>query len=527
MKDKIRGSLVGGAIGDALGYAVEFVGSYSSIQEIYGEAGITRLVTEKSRSGYANDSDKAVISDDTQMTLFTACGLLNAENPELRKCAIRDAYVEWYYTQQWHCDRRSRKCWIAEIPEMNQRRSPGGTCMSAMEMIIAGLEPHNNSKGCGGVMRTVPVALYGAVDNRMTIEQSVKLAGEAAELTHKHPLGWLPSALEAYIIYRLLHNNHPVVEDFKAYIDEGVQMLEALYPNQEDDIHNLKALVDEALNLIDSPNSDVVNIETSLGGGWVGDEALAIAIYCVAKYFNDFEKAIVAAVNHSGDSDSTGAVTGNIIGTIVGYDAIPQYYKDDLELHDVILKVADDLLGDSHQSDVPIYNSYKVTDWLYAGEYPGDKGADGAEMKIRQCLDFGITHFIDLTEEGELIPYEPLINGRAEYTRFPIRDVSVPNDTESVRELMEKIKGWHNENPLAKFYIHCWGGVGRTGVIVACFLGYFCHLDSERAIQKLRLLFGKCPKSVSRVTPETFEQVDFVCRFIQEQLSKDDRLVNI
>lgn len=80
-----------------------------------------------------------------------------------------------------------------------------------------------------------------------------------------------------------------------------------------------------------------------IGGGWVGDEALAIALYCAAKYFDDFEKAMIAAVNHSGDSDSTGAITGNILGAVLGYEALPDFYKKDLELHDVILAVADDL----------------------------------------------------------------------------------------------------------------------------------------------------------------------------------------
>ena len=89
---------------------------------------------------------------------------------------------------------------------------------------------------------------------------------------------------------------------------------------------------------------DFTNIDT-IGGGWVAEETLAIALYCTHRYFNSFEKAIIASVNHSGDSDSTGAVTGNIIGTIVGYDEIPQFYKDDLELFDIILNVADTLVS--------------------------------------------------------------------------------------------------------------------------------------------------------------------------------------
>ncbi len=89
--------------------------------------------------------------------------------------------------------------------------------------------------------------------------------------------------------------------------------------------------------------NDVETIEWKLGGGWVAEEAAAIAIYCTLKYFDNFEEAMIAAVNHSGDSDSTGAVTGNILGAAIGYEAIPQFYKDDLEMHDLILHMADDL----------------------------------------------------------------------------------------------------------------------------------------------------------------------------------------
>ena len=62
-----------------------------------------------------------------------------------------------------------------------------------------------------------------------------------------------------------------------------------------------------------------------------------------SNHFDDFEKAIIASVNHAGDTDSTGAITGNILGAAIGYEALPEFYKKDLELHDVIIHVADDL----------------------------------------------------------------------------------------------------------------------------------------------------------------------------------------
>lgn len=352
--DKIRGSLVGGAVGDALGYPVEFICSYEGIQKRYGENGITRLDTTQWWLPDEEKSGKAWISDDTQMTLFTACGLLNAKaQGKAPKYAICEAYLEWYYTQVGRKSSRHKDCWIGDVPELNNRRAPGNTCMTALQDILRGKDPYNNSKGCGGIMRTAPVALYGAVwrdtpegeplEGRISnIKDIDMLAADAAEITHQHPLGWLSSALEAHVIYRIMQKDCPTVDDFKAYLSEGYDMLLSLYPNEGAGITQLRALTDKALGLVGSSASDVDNIE-AIGEGWVAEETLAIAAYCAVKYFDNFEKAIIASVNHRGDSDSTGAVTGNILGAVVGYDAIPEFFKTDLELHNVILHVADDL----------------------------------------------------------------------------------------------------------------------------------------------------------------------------------------
>ena len=101
-------------------------------------------------------------------------------------------------------------------------------------------------------------------------------------------------------------------------------------------------LCDKLIMLAHNDRPDLENVE-SIGGGWTGEEALAIALYCATRHFDNFEQALIAAVNHAGDSDSTGAVTGNILGAAIGYRNIPQFFWDDLELHDVILHMADDL----------------------------------------------------------------------------------------------------------------------------------------------------------------------------------------
>lgn len=343
LQDRIRGSLIGGAIGDALGYPVEFIKTFKGIQEKYGERGITRLVPQKERVGDESFSDKAVISDDTQMTLFTANGLLNAQRLKIApKYALALAYVEWYLTQIGKWSNKYKDCWIARIPELNKKRGPGLTCMSALYAIYKGHEPNNASKGDGGVMRVAPIPLYAAVNGRMTIEDADRLAADSAEITHQHPLGYIPAAMDAHIIYRLATNGHPTRQDFIGYIHEASEAITKMFPKYPFDAKYMGELAEKAVSWADNDRSDVENIE-AIGGGWTGEEALAIALYCACRHFDNLEEALIAAVNHAGDSDSTGAITGNILGAAIGYEAIPKSFLDDLELHDVILHMADDL----------------------------------------------------------------------------------------------------------------------------------------------------------------------------------------
>ena len=352
IKTKLRGSLLGGAVGDALGYPVEFTNSYKGIQSHYGPEGITRYdIRLQWIPGHEGEA-KALISDDTQMTLFTSCGLLNAyesQNDPLSR--IREAYLEWYFTQTEKKNNRLKSCWISEHPELYARRAPGNTCMNALADILSGREVHNHSKGCGGVMRIAPIALFGAVEShKMDIRTVDALAADASKLTHHHPLGYIPSALLAHVIYRLVQDEKPTRETCRRYIREGLDYLTELFPDHPKEVAYLTLLAETAMDCADTtttgadmPQEDAVIIETRLGYGWTAEETVAIAFYCTLKYFDDFEKAMIAAVNHAGDSDSTGAVTGNLLGAAVGYESIPTYYIRDLELHDLMVHVADDL----------------------------------------------------------------------------------------------------------------------------------------------------------------------------------------
>lgn len=145
-----------------------------------------------------------------------------------------------------------------------------------------------------------------------------------------------------HIIYRLALIIEPTQDSMKHYIIEGVAEMRKQFKDYHNDVVRMAELAEQSIFLLDNGKTDLENIG-HLGEGWTGEEALAIALYCSLKHFDSYENAMKAAVNHGGDSDSTGAVTGNILGAVIGYEAIPQFYKDDLEMHDLILHMADDL----------------------------------------------------------------------------------------------------------------------------------------------------------------------------------------
>ena len=335
--DKIKGCLIGGAIGDALGYAVEFC----SLDEIYSEYGKGGIKDYKLTNG------KALISDDTQMTLFTANGLLYGHTCEKASgievsypAAIWGAFKDWLKTQ---CGREivpDPACsWLINVPELHARRAPGNTCISALMEDIGGSTktPINDSKGCGGVMRVAPIALFFAGTDYSPYKADM-IGAEAAALTHGHDLGYIPAVALTHIIYSIASGEVTLLEYAVKYSLTAVKKLFHDAPHLNEFIE----LINLAVELSSSNISDIEAIR-QLGEGWVAEETLAIAVYCSLKYKNDFEKAIIAAVNHDGDSDSTGAVTGNIMGALLGLKNIPERFITNLELQPLIEEIAEDL----------------------------------------------------------------------------------------------------------------------------------------------------------------------------------------
>jgi len=338
-KNNYIGCILGGAIGDALGAPIEFL-SYEQIQSKYGKAGVTDYVEHENGNGE--------FTDDTQMTLFTAEGLLRAWHRSVLKgiggaqTAITfQSYLRWLYTQGVKVNITNvnngvydiEHGWLLKRKELFVRREPGNTCISALQSGIAGsIElPINESKGCGTVMRIAPVGLVYKHDREIAFREAVYISA----LTHGHPSGYLSGGFLASVIADLANR-----VDIQSAIFNAKNILISWENHSE-----VLRVIDLALELHENyKNKDLTNKEIEkIGSGWTAEEALAISLLCALHYQHNFEKGVLLSVNHSGDSDSTGAITGNILGLILGTDCIPPKWKEKLLYHDIVEEMGLDL----------------------------------------------------------------------------------------------------------------------------------------------------------------------------------------
>jgi ADP-ribosylglycohydrolase len=321
ISSRILGCFLGGAVGDALGAPVEFA-SLGEIRRLHGLDGVTGYVGSEGR-----------FTDDTQMTLFTAEGLIRGRqrwtdrgisNPV---SVVRRAYLRWLRTQGEGVDQEldwSQPGWLVSEPILNQRRAPGNTCLSALRSGEMGTpdRPLNDSYGCGGVMRIAPVGFVW--------DDAFDMGCKLAAITHGHPAGYLSAGAMTQVIADISRGT-PIREA----VETVLERLRATSRSSE-----VTEALEEALRAVDSgpPGAEIVE---DLGGGWYGYDALAISVYA-ALTAADFRSGALLAVNHSGDSDSTGSITGQLLGAIHGVEAIPGEWLDQLEGRGVIERLAGD-----------------------------------------------------------------------------------------------------------------------------------------------------------------------------------------
>ena len=237
------------------------------------------------------------------------------------------------------------------------------TCLSALrQMPDFSTAASNDSKGCGGLMRVAPVGMFAAsalahLEGEEFAAEVFLLGSENAALTHGHISGQLPAGVLGLAVALILRGS-PLNDALCA----GLEVLKHQRDHEE-----TSKLLETAVSLAASRPADPDALAT-LGEGWVAEEALAISVYC-ALGASSFEEGVVLAVNHDGDSDSTGAITGNLLGAALGLDAIPAHFLEDLELRDVIEEIADDL-ATAAEWKFSEYSSGPEFDY-YWNKYPG------------------------------------------------------------------------------------------------------------------------------------------------------------
>ena len=332
--------------------SVEFL-TREQILHRYGEKGIC---------DYDKVGGLARISDDTQMTMYTACGLLfydtraslHGVSAPPERC-VYEAYRDWLETQTHPYDPKAtgKVSWLNDLPGMFARRAPGNTCLSALNSGECGSmeKPLNHSKGCGGVIRVAPIGVFFPSASE---EKIARLAAACAAITHGHPLGYLPAAALALIVRQAVYSE----KKLSAIVEHTMEILQIAFPESKE-LPALLKLLQKAMECSENYLPDEVNIR-DLGQGWTGEECLAIAVYCTLRYPYQFDHALRAAVNHDGDSDSTGAVTGNILGAYLGFREIDQRWKQNLEHLDVLLELSEDLCTGCLMEE---YGEYRDERW--------------------------------------------------------------------------------------------------------------------------------------------------------------------
>ncbi|MGW0245030.1 ADP-ribosylglycohydrolase family protein [Nocardia goodfellowii] len=331
--DRVHGCLIGGAAGDALGAPVENL-LLTDIRQRYGPNGVD------------GKSFEGRISEETQLALFTLEALIKGSvRARLKGIGgatlglMQQGFLVWLRGQGIEIPAQEGEphSRLAAYPALLDRRGNGLAVLSALQKAGARgkpftplgtrTEPINDSKGCAALARCAPCGFGYLLDRTgLAVEFVFELGCDAAALTHGHPSGWLPAGTLAVIVYELIRGT-----DLRAAIDRARIELRKYERHEE-----TSAALEAAVRLADRVGARMPRPEDteSLGPGWIAPEALSIALYAAlaAQTVGGTPEQMVGngillAVNHSGDSDATGAICGSILGACFGAAAIPPAWR--------------------------------------------------------------------------------------------------------------------------------------------------------------------------------------------------------
>lgn len=307
--DKAKGVIFGLAIGDALGAPTEFI-KLLEIRRRYGPKGISDL------------PEPALFTDDTQMSIAIAEALIKAGDKDIDAImeAVREEFIKW-----------------SHLPE-TYTKAPGRTCLKGVANMEKGIPWTKSgiaeSKGCGSAMRVAPIGYLYQHDPAKLRE----VAHASGICTHAHTTADAACIGAAYLVKLALDGIEP-----ENMISELLQFTAGISREFDEAILKVKRSIEDpgadspVIPFADSP------IPAVLGEGWVGEEAVALALYCFLRYPDDYKRAVLRGANSNGDSDSIASIAGSISGAYLGIGAIPPEWIMRVEKTDYLGSLAERL----------------------------------------------------------------------------------------------------------------------------------------------------------------------------------------
>ena len=333
-----RGCLLGLAVGDAMGYTVD-TKTWPQIQEDYGPHGLL---------GYDLVNGYADVTSHTQLAVFSCNGLLlgltrgqvyGKMAPFVKYAGL--AQREWAIGQRRYDQPQRNHCWVFRHGELRRRHCTDTRMVEILNRNQLGSleEPSNKHDTPASIATAVSAALFGD-PTRMDQAEIDRLGAECVALTHGHPLAFLPGAVIAHLVSRCLRDQDTPLAEL---VENALTALEDQFGREYRQVKEVVAAVHQAIQLAQERSMSPVAAMEKLRCD-TGADVLAGAVYAALLCEDDFDRAMIVAVNHSGRSAAVGCITGAILGARMGEKALPDFYLESLEIAPILGEMADDLI---------------------------------------------------------------------------------------------------------------------------------------------------------------------------------------
>ena len=328
----IRGALLGMAVGDALGLSINKL-SWEEICENYGPNGLL---------GYDLRNDSAEVSSYTQVAAYVANGLLlsvTRGKPSLRLRYICESMRQWAKRQHFPRDPEKNLFWVSQIPELRKRQCQDARMLDATRFDPMGTtdKPINQANTPGAITTGAVIGLFYD-EKRMEAPQIGTLTAQAVALTHGDPEAFLAAVVLAYVIAGLLQQPE---DSLKEQFLRAIEIMDHQFRDKFPQATALSTRLKLTIGMVDNKNIEPQQRMEQLYCSSAG-ECLAGAMYACLVAGEDFDTAMITAVNHSGRSSAVGAIAGAILGARLTEEALPDFYLESLEVASILQELSKD-----------------------------------------------------------------------------------------------------------------------------------------------------------------------------------------